>query len=259
LKFSLEVRHGPENARAFAEKLRDSIVSAGGEVIDAEAADAPDFVLAVGGDGTVLAAAHRAIVHDVPLLGFNLGTMGFLAEAEPDDLVEAVDRLMSGDYELAERMTVTAKVNGKSVTGVNDVVVEKVDSQRLIHLDVSVDGAHFLTYRADGLIIATPTGSTAYSFSARGPLVDPVLGALILTPVAAHSLFDRTLVLSPETRLTIEVVRDRPVKVTVDKTGMGILGEGDTVEVEQGQRPVRFVRLRQRPFSKLLTDKFGLS
>jgi NAD+ kinase len=156
-------------------------------------------------------------------------------------------------------MTVTATVNGKSVTGVNDVVVEKVDSQRLIHLDVSVDGAHFLTYRADGLIIATPTGSTAYSFSARGPLVDPVLGALILTPVAAHSLFDRTLVLSPETRLTIEVVRDRPVKVTVDKTGMGNLGEGDRVEVEQGQRPVRFVRLRRRPFSKLLTDKFGLS
>jgi NAD+ kinase len=86
-----------------------------------------------------------------------------------------------------------------------------------------------------------------------------VLGALILTPVAAHSLFDRTLVLSPETRLSIEVVRDRPVKVTVDKTGMGHLGEGDIVEVEQGQRPVRFVRLRQRPFSKLITDKFGLS
>jgi NAD+ kinase len=258
LKFSLDVRHGPENARAFAEKLRASIVSAGGEVVDPDGVP-PDFVLAVGGDGTVLAAAQRAIAHDVPLLGFNLGTMGFLTEAEPDEMVEAVDRLMSGDYELAERMTVTATVNGVSVTGVNDVVVEKVDSQRLIHLEVSVDGAHFLTYRADGLIIATPTGSTAYSFSARGPLVDPVLSALILTPVAAHSLFDRTLVLPPETRLSIEVGRDRPVKVTVDKTDLGHLGEGETVEVEQGLRPVRFVRFRHRPFTRLLTDKFGLT
>jgi NAD+ kinase len=259
LKFALEVRHGPENARAFAEKLRASIASAGGEVIGHGEDGAPDFVLAVGGDGTVLAAAQRAIVHDVPLLGFNLGTMGFLAEAEPDDLVEAVDRLMAGDYELAERMTVTATVKGESVTGVNDVVVEKVDSQRLIHLDVSVDGAHFLTYQADGLIIATPTGSTAYAFSARGPLVDPVLNALILTPVAAHSLFDRTLVLPPETRLSVQVVRDRPVKVTVDKIDMGHLGEGETVEVEEGRRPVRFVRFRHRPFSGLITDKFGLT
>jgi NAD+ kinase len=259
LKFSLEVRQGPENARAFAEKLRASIASAGGEVLEPGEPDPPDFVLAVGGDGTVLAAAQRAIGHDVPLLGFNLGTMGFLAEAEPDDLVEAVDRLMNGDYELSERMTVTATVGGVAVTGVNDVVVEKVDSQRLIHLDVSVDGVHFLTYRADGLIIATPTGSTAYAFSARGPLLDPVLNALILTPVAAHSLFDRTLVLPPETRLSIEVVRDRPVKVTVDKIAMGVLGEGDTVEIEQGPRPVRFVRLRHRPFSGLITDKFGLT
>jgi len=258
LKFSLEVRHGPENARAFAEKLRTSIASAGGEVIDPGDSRAPDFVLAVGGDGTVLAAAQRAIVHDVPLLGFNLGTIGFLAEAEPDDLVEAVDRLMTGDYELSERLTVTATVNGEAVTGVNDVVVEKVDSQRLIHLDVSVDGAHFLTYQADGLIIATPTGSTAYAFSARGPLVDPVLNALILTPVAAHSLFDRTLVLPPETRLSVQVVRDRPVKVTVDKIDMGHLVSGKTVQIERGSRPARFVRFHYRPFTQTITEKFGL-
>ncbi|MGH8873406.1 MAG: NAD(+)/NADH kinase [Acidimicrobiia bacterium] len=257
MKFSLEVRHGPENARIFAEKLGASIVSAGGEVVD-DPAVRPDLVLAVGGDGTVLAAAQRAIAHDVPILGFNLGTMGFLAEAEPDEMDDVVARLMGGDYELAERMTVTATVNQESATGVNDVVVEKVDSQRLIHLEVSVDGAHFLTYRADGLIIATPTGSTAYSFSARGPLMDPVLRALILTPVAAHSLFDRTLVLPPSTRLSIEVGRDRPVKVTVDKIDMGHLGEGQTVDIEQGRRPVRFVRFRPRPFSRLITEKFGL-
>lgn len=259
MKFALVVRHGPENARAFAEKLRDSIVSAGGEVVEETTTARPDFVLAVGGDGTVLAAAQKAIEHDIPLLGFNLGTMGFLAEAEPDDMVEAVDRLIGGDYDLVERMTITATVGEKQATGVNDVVVEKVDSQRLIHLEVSVDGSEFLVYRADGLIIATPTGSTAYSFSARGPLVDPVLEALILAPVAAHSLFDRTLVLPPQTRLSILVLRDRPVKVSVDKIDMGLLDEGETVHIEQGHRPVQFVRFRHRPFSRLVTDKFGLS
>jgi len=259
LKFSLEIRHGPENARIFAEKLRASIDSSGGEVVDESDGGSPDFVLAVGGDGTVLAGAQRALAHDVPILGFNLGTMGFLAEAEPDEMEDVITRLMTGDYEVSERMTVTATVNGESATGVNDVIVEKVDSQRLIQLEVSVDGAHFLSYRVDGLIIATPTGSTAYSFSARGPLIDPVLNALILTPVAAHSLFDRTLVLPPTTRLSIEVGRDRPVKVTVDKIDMGHLGTGQTVEIVQGKRPVKFARFRPRPFSTLITDKFGLS
>jgi NAD+ kinase len=258
LKFSLEVRHGPENARLFAETLSRSISSMGGEVVDSRET-APDLVLAVGGDGTVLAGAQQALNHDVPILGFNLGTMGFLAEAEPGEVDAVVKRLIATDYEIAERMTVTATVNGASATGVNDVVVEKVDSQRLIHLDVSVDGDHFLTYRADGLIIATPTGSTAYSFSAGGPLVDPELSALILTPVAAHSLFDRTLVLPAHTELQIKVGRDRPVKVTVDKTDMGHLGTGETVEIARGSRPVRFVRFTRRPFTRLITDKFGLT
>jgi NAD+ kinase len=165
---------------------------------------------------------------------------------------------MSGDYEVAERMTIKASVAGHTATGVNDVVVEKVDSQRLIHLEVAVDGERFVTYRADGLIVATPTGSTAYSFSARGPLLDPLLNAMILTPVAAHSLFDRTLVLPPASRLSIVVLRDRPVKVTVDKIDMGHLTAGLTVDIEQGERPARFVRFDQRSFARLVRDKFGL-
>jgi NAD+ kinase len=256
MKFALEVRQGPENALVFSEKLRASITSVGGGVVEGD--EAPDLVLAVGGDGTVLAAAQRALAHDVPLLGFNLGTMGFLAEAEPEDMEWVLGRLMSGDYEVTERMTIRASVAGKTATGVNDVVVEKVDSQRLIHLDVAVDGERFVTYRADGLIVATPTGSTAYSFSARGPLIDPLLNAMTLTPVAAHSLFDRTLVLPPSSRLSIVVLRDRPVKVTVDKIDMGHLTAGLTVDIEQGERPVRFIRLGQRSFPRLVRDKFGL-
>jgi NAD+ kinase len=240
----------------FSEKLRASIISVGGAVVEGD--EAPDLVVAVGGDGTVLNAAQRALAHDVPVLGFNLGTMGFLAEAEPEDLDWVLERLMSGEYDLAERMTIRATVAGQTATGVNDVVVEKVDSQRLIHLDVAVDGERFVTYRADGLIVATPTGSTAYSFSARGPLVDPALNAMILTPVAAHSLFDRTLVLPSSSTVSIMVQRDRPVKVTVDKIDMGHLTAGLTVEIEQGERPVQFVHFGRRSFARLVRDKFGL-
>lgn len=257
MKFALEVRQGPENALVFSEKLRASIASVGGEVVE-DRGEKPDLVVAVGGDGTVLAAVQRALTHDVPVLGFNLGTMGFLAVAEPEDLEWVLERLIRGDHQTEQRMTIRATVAGQTATGVNDVVVEKVDSQRLIHLDVAVDGERFVTYRADGLIVATPTGSTAYSFSARGPLVDPVLNAMILTPVAAHSLFDRTLVLPAASKLSIVVQRDRPVKVTVDKIDMGHLTAGLTVEIEQGERPVRFVRFGGRSFTRLVRDKFGL-
>ena len=257
MKFALEVRQGREKALEFATVLRGLINSAGGEVVD-PATGGPDMVLAVGGDGTMLAAVQIALRSEVPVLGFNLGTVGFLTEAEPDQAESVVRRLMSGDYQLDERMTVSASVGDASATGVNDVVVEKVDSQRLIDLDVTIDGDRFLTYRADGLIISTPTGSTAYSFSAGGPLVDPDLDALVLAPVAAHSLFDRPLVVPASTQIEITVGTDRPVKVSVDKISLGHLAMGDRVLVAKGSSPARFVTFGNRNFPALVTEKFGL-
>ncbi|HLF61384.1 MAG TPA: NAD(+)/NADH kinase [Acidimicrobiia bacterium] len=255
MRFALEVRQGRERALEFAEVLKGIIVSSGGEVVDA---DEPDMVLAVGGDGTMLAAVQLALRSDVPVLGFNLGTVGFLTEAEPDQVETVVQRLLTGDYQLHERMTIDATVNGRTATGVNDVVVEKVDSQRLIDLDVTIDGSRFLTYRADGLIVSTPTGSTAYSFSAGGPLVDPDLDAMVLSPVAAHSLFDRPLVVPASRRIEVTVVTDRPVKVSVDKNSLGNLALGDRVLVTRGSSPARFVTFGERSFPSLLTEKFGL-
>ena len=216
------------------------------------------MVLAVGGDGTMLAAVQSAIAHDVPVLGFNLGTLGFLTEAEPDDLQTVVKRLFSGDYEIAERMTITASTGDLSATGVNDVVVEKIDSTRLVSLAVVIDGTEFATYRADGLIVATPTGSTAYSFSAGGPIVDPGLHAMVLTPVASHSLFDRSMVLPGEACIDITVQADRQVRVNVDKTGLGHLRAGQTVRVVRGERPARFVTFGTMVFPRLVRLKFGL-
>lgn len=258
MKFALEVRHGRPEIEEFSERLTAAIDGGGGEVVS-DPGTRPDMVLAVGGDGTMLAAVHRSVGWDVPVLGFNLGTLGFLAAAEPQNVDEIVERLLNDDFETTERTTVLAAIGDSTAVGINDVVVEKIDSTRLISLDVNIDGEHFVTYRADGLIIATPTGSTAYSFSAGGPLVAPDVGGLVLTPVASHSLFDRALVIPDTSEIDITVSRDRGVRVNVDKSDLGILEEGGTVRIRRGEVPARFVALAPVSFAGLVRDKFGLS
>lgn len=255
MKFRLQVRLGSEEARQFADRLADELGSSGAAV--GESGDA-DLVVAVGGDGTMLSAVATAMAMDVPVLGFNLGTIGFLTSAEPDDMHGVVSRLVAGDFRIEERMSVAATVGDRTAVGVNDVVIEKVDSQRLIELNVNIDGARFVNYRADGLIVATPTGSTAYSFSAGGPLVSPALDAFVLTPVAAHSLFSRSLVIGPDQEIVVRVTRDRKVKVSLDKTDLGQIGPGDTVVIRKGDRPARFVALDPLSFPELVRQKFKL-
>ena len=151
-----------------------------------------------------------------------------------------------------------ASIGGVTAVGVNDVVVEKIDSTRLVSLSVVIDGTEFATYRADGLIIATPTGSTAYSFSAGGPVVDPHVEALVLTPVASHSLFDRPIVLPAAAKIDVTVRRDRLVRVNVDKTDLGQIGESETVRIVRGDRPAQFVTFSSSTFPGLVRQKFGL-
>ena len=256
MKFWLTTRAGRSDITDFASHLTDEIRTRYGEIVEAD--ETPDIVIAVGGDGTMLGAVSRAISWDVPVLGFNMGTLGFLTAAEPSRVEPVLDRLFEGDFDIVERLTVSASVGDKRATGVNDVVVEKVDTTRLVSLSVVIDGAHLATYRADGIIVATPTGSTAYSFSAGGPVVDPGVDALVLTPVASHSLFDRPLVLPASSRIEIEVTRDRPVRVNVDKTDLGHVGEGERVVITAGERPARFITLDATSFPALLRDKFDL-
>ena len=256
MKFWLTAREGRSDITAFATHLTDEILSRSGEIVKED--ETPDMVLAVGGDGTMLGAVSRAISWDVPVLGFNMGTLGFLTAAEPSQVEIVLDRLFDGDFDTADRLTVSASVGDSQATGVNDVVVEKVDTTRLVSLAVVIDGAHLATYRADGIIVATPTGSTAYSFSAGGPVVDPRVEALVLTPVASHSLFDRPLVLPATSRIEIQVTRDRPVRVNVDKTDLGTVGEDERVVITAGERPARFVTLESMSFPTLLRDKFHL-
>ena len=220
---------------------------------------AGDVIVAIGGDGTVLRAARKALQADVPLLGINVGRKGFLADIEPDRLEGALDVLASGGWKESPRMTIEAIINDRrAVTGINDVVIEKVLSQRLISLDVSLDAERFITYHADGLIVATPTGSTAYNLSAGGPLVAPEVEALVLSPVAPHSLFSKSLLLRPETEIHCTVVQDRSAGVSVDGYDLGTVGPGDEILMRRGPGIVRFIDISGRSFGARVKEKFHL-
>lgn len=246
-------------ATSFAASLKDVARAKGFELVSPREEERPELVIAVGGDGTMLRAVRLALALDVPVLGFNLGQLGFLAAAEPSELDAVFDSLAADRHELRNRMTIEASLsNGSHHVGVNDVVVEKIESQRLVALAVDIDHERYHTYRADGLIVSTPTGSSAYNFSAGGPLVDPQLEAMVLTPVAAHSLFSRSLVLSPTSDLSLAVTADRPVRVSVDGLEVGTLNQGDWVRIHRGPRPARFISFAGRSFPVTVRDKFKL-
>jgi NAD+ kinase len=226
--------------------------------------DGLDVIISLGGDGTMLRAVDAAYDAGVPVLGVNVGQMGYLTEVEPSEFEAALDRLVTGDYEVAERMVLEMTVDSAgSASGrwyaLNEAVLEKVHTGHMARLEVDVNGTFFTTYAADGVIVATPTGSTAYSFSARGPIVSPRHRCLLLTPVSPHMLFDRSLVLSPEETLRFTVCDDGSVALTADGRELGELAAGDTVSCVGGNRSARIVTFGPRDFHQILKAKFGLA
>lgn len=228
-------------------------------VRDADQPITADLVVGVGGDGTVLEALRQGITADAPVLGVNAGHMGFLTEIEPINVSEALDAIDSGRFFLSERMTLTARLpNLGSVLGINDAVIEKAVSQHVIRVAAWVGGERLIGYRADGVVVATPTGSTAYNFSAGGPLIDPELDALVVTPVAPHTLFGRPLVFGPDVVLRLEVEGDRSARVNIDGRSQCDLQPGESVEIVRGEHRARFLRLAPRNFAKSVREKFHL-
>jgi NAD+ kinase len=218
-----------------------------------------DVVVAVGGDGTMLEAVRVAVEADLPVLGVNAGHVGFLTRVEPGRLDAALDVLAVGGWAESRRMTLCALVAGRPhAVGLNDVVVEKAVSQHVVKISVVVGSERLLSYRCDGVVVATPTGSTAYTFSAGGPLVDPELEALVLTAVAPHNLFSRPIVFRPEVALRLTVDDDRPARVNVDGRTLAVLAPGEQVEVRRGERTARFVEPWPRHFAVSVRERFHL-
>ncbi len=218
-----------------------------------------DVVVAVGGDGTVLEAARRALGTGLPVVGVHAGNVGFLAEVQPDEVTPALAALQRGDYSITERMTLEAETSeGTLLQALNDVVVEKDASQHIIRVGVSADDEQLVEYRADGVIVATPTGSTAYTFSAGGPLLDPDLEALAVTAVAPHTLFGRPIVFSPQTVLHLQLAGERPARLNGDGRDYGLMQPGESVTVTAGSEVVRLVRLEPQHFAAAVKRKFHL-
>ncbi|HEX2029799.1 MAG TPA: NAD(+)/NADH kinase [Actinomycetota bacterium] len=222
-----------------------------------------DLVVSVGGDGTLLRAAlegHRA---GVPVLGVKVGRMGFLTEVDPDEAPEALDAWAAGELDVEERMALTAVAEGvaddEPQWALNEVILEKRARHRVIRLAAWVGEDYVTTFSADGVIVATPTGSTAYSFSARGPIVSPRLTCMVLTPVSPHMVFDRAVVLAPDEHVLLEVRGDEPGLLSADGRPGLELPVGSRVRIGRADRPARLLRRkRPDPFYSRLRMKFSL-
>lgn len=228
------------------------------------AAEGCELVLVLGGDGTFLRACQYANAADVPVLGVNLGHIGFLAESEVDSLSGVVEQIAARDYRVVERMTVEATImQGDLVLGrdwaLNEVSIEKVSRQGVLEASVEIDGRPVSDYGCDGMLVSTPTGSTAYAFSAGGPIVWPELDAILVVPNNAHALFARPMVVAPTSRVAVETsVRSGPSVVVLDGRRSIDAPAGSRVEVIRGSRPVKWVRLDDSPFTDRLVTKFEL-
>lgn len=265
----LVITHGgrPEAVGA-AQEVADALRAAGMDALtEADQADLDDLalVMVLGGDGTILRAAEITRGSSVPLLGFNLGHVGFLAEAEREDIDDAVRRIAAGEYDVEERGTIEVRVlrPGDAVEhgwALNDATIEKADPSRMIEVVVEVDGRPLSSFGCDGVVMATATGSTAHAFSAGGPVVWPDVDATLLVPVSAHALFARPLVVGPSSVLAVEVLT-RSVSAGVlscDGRRTTQLPVGTRVEVRRSPIPVRLARLSHAPFTDRLVSRFDL-
>jgi len=224
-----------------------------------------DLGMVLGGDGTILRSAELVRESDVPLLGVNLGHVGFLAESERADLAQTVHWVVDREYTVEERMTIDVQVwLEKRKIGhtwaLNEATVEKADRQRMIEVVVEVDALPISTFGCDGVVMATPTGSTAYGFSAGGPVVWPEVEALLMVPISAHALFAKPLVVAPDSVMAVEVLNrtDANGVLWCDGRRSLDLPPGSRVEVTRSEKPVRLARTRRTPFAERLVRKFEL-
>jgi NAD+ kinase len=219
-----------------------------------------DLLIILGGDGTLLSMARAVGDLGVPLLGVNLGGLGFLTATTLDEMFPALEAYLEGHMAIEERMLLAARIvrAGQPLgeyAALNDIVITKSAMSRIIDLSVSVEGRYATAYRADGLIISTPTGSTAYSLSAGGPILFPTMDAVVLTPICSHTLTNRPIVVPGTDRIEVTLLADQEVMATMDgQVGVG-LREGDTVEIRKAAARIRLVRFPQKDFFSVLRTK----
>jgi NAD+ kinase len=219
-----------------------------GSPLDAEFAAQADLVIAVGGDGTMLYAARRAVAHDVPVLGINRGRLGFLADVRPEEIQDALDAVLTGNYSSEKRMLLRAEImNDNKVIAsgiaVNDIVIKRRETARMLDYRTRVNGRYVNTHRGDGFIAATPTGSTAYALSCGGPIIEPSLDAIVLAPICPHTLADRPIVISGQSVTEVELLQNHgsDTDVSCDGELIGQLATGDKLRIVVADERVELI------------------
>lgn len=264
-RIMLYYRPERKDAVEAAQQVRELLETHGIVTVSPDCREAVELLVVFGGDGTILEAAEYARERNIPIVGVNLGHVGFLAEAEPEDLDYLADQIVNRHYRVDNRMTIDICVKrpdgsiGKS-WALNDAAVIGTDRGHPALLALGVDGRAVSEFGADGLIIATPTGSTAYSFSCGGPVIWPDVEALAVTPLAAHGLFTRPLVVAPNSTLEVQILSQQRQDSEVWCDGRRILSAppGSSITAVRGQHPVLLARISQIPFSARLVAKFNL-
>lgn len=277
MKIALVINEGKEKAKQLAGKavsqlsekghkilmLRAEATAIGKPELTAKADDlaVADLVIVLGGDGTILRAARAIKDVKAPFLGVNLGTLGFLSTVEPESIEEAVERFAKQDFFLTRKKKISWKVSKEndliaSGDSLNDITISRHGNQRIIQCDIYVNDQDFLSYAADGIIFASPTGSTAYSLSAGGPLVSPECDVLVMTPVAPHSLFDRSILLSPKDKVKVSL----KMEAFISCDGQSVIRNSfDEVEVCLSDNYIDFVEFEYQRFYKALREKLRIN
>jgi NAD+ kinase len=257
--------HNREEAAENAEVVREGLQQHGIDIVDVDSDREVELVLVLGGDGTILWAAQHARERGVPLLGVNLGHMGFLAEAEVSSIRSLVERVAARDYAVEERMTLELDLEMpdgevKHDWAINEAAIMRTDLAHPAHFGIGVDGQGVSTYGADGILLSTPTGSTAYSFSAGGPVVWPDTEAVLMVPLAAHGLFTRPLVVGPNSELEVSITKHQWADLEVWCDGIRCITApaGTRILCRPSSNPVKLARLSDTPFSARLVAKFDL-
>ncbi len=237
------------------------------ETITRELVGAAQGILVLGGDGTLLRVARETDDMDIPLLGINLGTVGFLTEGEPGNLPELLDRLIRDDFSVEHRMMLSGVVKKSDGScykkcALNDIVISRAGFSRLIGLNVYVDGKLLDTYEADGVVVATPTGSTGYSLSAGGPIVSPNASLIVITPVSPHSLTSKSIVLSGDESISVEIAKKRKTQkteayVSFDGGNDLELSAGDRIDISRSEKITRLIKASNVNFYEILRNKLG--
>jgi NAD+ kinase len=239
---------------AFAEATR---------VAERDLVPAVDLVVAVGGDGTLLHAARHVAGRNVPLLGVNRGRLGFLTDISPEHMLQAIDAILAGDYLSGHRSMLSASVDGRAVDdalfAVNDVVLQKGEIGRMLDFTTVVDGVYVNTHRGDGLIVATPTGSTAYALSCGGPIIQPNVNALVMVPICPHTLSDRPLVLPSTSTVRVSLEKDEQgsAHVVCDGEALAKLAAGETLTISLATQAVTLLHPRDYNYYELLRSKLN--